>query len=87
MYIVPMSIPQYCNKCPFGYCNYSFPFEGSFVSNIDGKENKSGTYGIVCNVEYQKSGKYTTLLRSELGKDIRKPEWCGLKEVSSDLIN
>lgn len=25
MYSVPMEIPQFCNKCPFGICSYSIP--------------------------------------------------------------
>lgn len=82
MYIVPMEIPKYCNKCPFGQCVYSFPFGSSCTSNIDGKENKAGTYGYVCNVEFQENGRYTKVLRAELGKDIKKPKWCELQETN-----
>ena len=79
MYTVPMDIPKHCNKCPFGHCNYNFPLESSAISNIDGKENKAGTYGYVCNVEFQKNGRYTKVLRADRGRDIKKPKWCGLK--------
>lgn len=82
MYIVPMEIPEHCNNCPFGHCDYSFPFGSSSISRVDGKENKTGTYGYVCNVEFQKNGRYTKVLRSECGKDIKKPKWCGLKEIT-----
>lgn len=82
MYIVPMEMPKHCNKCPFGHCNYSFPVGSSSISNVDGEENKSGTYGYVCNVEFQKNGRYTKVLRAECEKDIQKPKWCGLKEIT-----
>lgn len=82
MYIVPTEIPKHCNKCPFGHCNYSFPRGSSSISNVDGKENKAGTYGYVCNIEFQKNGKYTKVLRAECGKNIEKPKWCELKEIT-----
>lgn len=83
MYLVPMDIPKYCNKCPFGMGNYNLPFWGErFISNIDFKENKVGTYGYVCNVEFQKNKRYTKVLRAELGEDIKKPKWCELKETN-----
>lgn len=82
MYIVPMEIPKHCNNCPFGHCDYSFPFGSSSISRVDGKENKTGTYGYVCNVEFRKNGRYTKVLRAECGKDIKKPKWCGLKEIT-----
>lgn len=81
MYVVPMEIPEHCNKCPFGYCNYSFPSGSGSISGIDGEENKAGTYGYVCNIELQKSGKYTKILRAEWGKDIKKPKWCSLQVI------
>lgn len=82
MYLVPMDIPKYCNKCPFGMFNYNLPFWGEqFISNIDGRENKAGTYGFVCNVEFQKNGRFTKVLRAKYGKDIKKPKWCEFKET------
>lgn len=85
MYSVPMEIPKHCNKCPFGMCNYNRPqwsksYE-KFISSVDGKENKEGTYGYVCNVEFQSNGRYTKVLRAECENDIKKPKWCGLREV------
>ncbi len=80
MYIVPMETPKHCNKCPFGHCNYNLP-SWSENSRTDGKENKPGTYGYVCDIEYQKNGRYTKVLRAECGKDIKKPRWCGLRET------
>ena len=85
MYTVPMTIPQYCNKCPFGRCNYSFPFGSGTVSSIDGKENRSGTYGYVCNVELHKRKRYKNVIRADCGKDIENPDWCGLKEVKQSF--
>lgn len=90
MYLVPMDLPKFCNKCPFGYCQYSFPSLGSnSISQVDGKENKVGTYGYVCNIEFQNNGRYTKVLRAECGKDIKKPKWCGLKEgdLNVDITN
>lgn len=88
MYNVPLEIPKKCNKCPFGHCVYSYPLEmngqSTRISNIDGKENKEGTYGYVCNVEFAENGKYTKVLRAECFKDIKKPSWCGLKEVHNE---
>lgn len=81
MYLVPMGMPECCNRCPFGHCDYSFPCGGSSVSRVDGRENNAGTYGYVCNVDFQKNGRYTEILRAEYGKDIKKPEWCGLEEA------
>lgn len=87
MFIVPMEIPKYCNKCPFGMCNYNHPLQrdreySKDFSKIDGEENKIGTYGYTCNVEFQKNGKYTKVLRENIGEDIQKPDWCELKEVT-----
>lgn len=86
MYIVPMEIPKYCNKCPFGICNYNHPAWGISIdkgkrNKIDGKHDAEGTYGYVCNVEFQKNGRYTKVLRVHIGEDIKKPDWCELKEI------
>ena len=81
MYLVPAEVPEYCNKCPFGYCSYSFPTVGSCTSMIDGKKNKTGTYGYVCNIDFYKNKKYTKILRANTEEDIKKPGWCGLEEV------
>lgn len=82
MYIVPKEMPKYCNKCPFGRCNYSHPFwaPGS-DSGIDGKRNPSGTYGYACGLDIDKNGRYTKVIRTGFGENIPKPEWCGLQEV------
>lgn len=81
MYVVPMDIPKCCNECPFGHCTYSFPLGSSSISDIDGKEDRAGTYGYVCNIEFQANGKYTKVLRAERGESIKKPQWCGLQEI------
>jgi hypothetical protein len=82
MYLVPMEIPKHCNECPFGHTAYIHPFDGDYVSTIDGKWNKSGTYGYTCNIEFQDNHKYTKVLRAKIGENIEKPDWwCGLKEV------
>lgn len=81
MHIVEIETPKHCNKCPFGHCVYSLPLESSSISSIDGKENKTGTYGYSCSVDYWNNGRYTKVARAECGKDIKKPEWCGLKEI------
>ena len=83
MYSVPMEIPKFCNKCPFGACNYNFPHSGSSVSMVDRKENRTGTYGYVCNLDFYKNNEYTQVLRADTGKDIKKPAWCGLKEITN----
>lgn len=84
MYLVPMELPKVCNKCPFGHCQYSFPCGNDSISPVDGKEDKVGTYGYVCNIEFQNNGRYTKVLRAEYGKDIKKPKWCGLREVKEN---
>lgn len=86
MYIVPMEIPKNCNECPFGMCNYNHPLwsdrgYNKDFSKIDGEENKIGTYGYTCNVEFQKNGKYTKVLRANMDEKIQKPDWCELKET------
>lgn len=86
MYLVPMELPKHCNKCPFGMCNYNHPSWGISIheserNKTDGKRDAEGTYGYVCNVEFQKNGRYTKVMRSDIGFDIEKPDWCELKEV------
>lgn len=87
MYLVPMELPKNCNKCPFGMCHYNYPlwkeakYNYSDIDRTDGKEDKAGTYGYVCNMEFQKNGRYTKVMRSDIGFDIEKPDWCELKEV------
>lgn len=83
MYSVPMEIPKFCNKCPFGQCDYSLPFGRNSVSHVDGKENKTGTCGYVCNVEFQNKGRYTKVIRANIEEDIPKPDWCGLMEMEN----
>lgn len=83
MYTVPMEMPKFCNKCPFGYCNYGFPLGSSCISTVDGEENKAGTYGYVCNVEFEENGRYTKVMRAEIDENITKPKWCGLKELEN----
>lgn len=86
MYLVPMKTPQFCNECPFGYCNYSHPF-GSSLSEIDGAINKSGTYGYVCNIDFSEHSKYTKIMRADIDEDIRKPIWCKLKDVNENDVH
>lgn len=81
MYLVPMDIPKYCNHCPFGHCNYNHPYwSNGSDSAIDGRRNASGTYGYTCNLEIQEHGRFTKVLRANIGEDIPRPEWCKLKE-------
>ena len=66
MYKVPLEIPEYCNKCPFGRCSYSLPLpkEQGYkeFSSIDGKECESGTYGYVCNIQFGILGSYEDVI-------------------------
>lgn len=81
-YIVPLETPEFCNKCPFGMCNYSKPLWGRpHISKIDGKENIAGTHGYICNIEYKDHNKYTKVMRATIDEDIKKPDWCKLKRV------
>lgn len=80
MYVVPMDIPQFCNKCPFGMLNYSAPFGGWTTSKIDGKDDAVGTHGYVCNIDFYENGRYTKVLRGNVDNDIPKPDWCQLRE-------
>lgn len=84
MYSVSMEIPQFCNKCPFGICSYSIPplRVDSCISTVDWKENMPGTHGYLCNLDFYKNGRYTKILRADVRKDIKKPAWCGLKEIT-----
>lgn len=82
MYIVPMEVPKYCNACPFAVCNYNRPkWAGDSVSKLDGEKNLAGTCGYSCTVEFLETGRYTKIIRGNIGEDIPRPEWCGLKEV------
>lgn len=90
MYTVPMDIPKFCNKCPFGMCNYNQPSWGISIgkrerNKVDGRHDSEGTYGYVCNVEFQDNGRYTKVLRANIGENIPKPDWCGLKEMKNRL--
>lgn len=91
MYLVPTETPKYCNKCPFGMCHYNYPLfregKNKDIDKIDGRENEPGTYGYVCNVDFHKNGRYTKVLRSDIGFAIEKPKWCGLKEVEYEQRN
>ncbi|MBL6466435.1 MAG: hypothetical protein JNG49_08480 [Peptostreptococcus stomatis] len=86
MYKVPLEIPKYCNKCPFGRCYYSLPlprerWRDREFSSIDGKEFESGTYGYVCNIQFGILGSYEDVVRGKIDEDIKKPSWCSLEEV------
>ena len=78
MYLVPMEMPKFCNRCPFGSINYSFTLGSRSISSIDGAMNENGTYGYTCNMEFQENGRYTKVMRAKCGEDIPRPEWCGL---------
>jgi|GEM_PF-854479 len=76
MYKVPLEIPEYCNKCPFGMCSYNLPFprerrRDREFSSIDGKECESGTYGYVCNIQFGILGIYEDVVRGTRGKKIK----------------
>lgn len=79
-YIVPMKMPKYCNKCPFGACQYSYPLGSSSISEIDGEKNEPYTHGYVCNIDWWQNGQHTKIMRAHMGDNISIPEWCGLKE-------
>lgn len=81
MYLVPGDIPKNCNNCPFGVCHFSFPFKklSKNYSQIDGKENEGNSYGYNCNLDFEKNGKYTKVMRAKIGEDIKKPAWCYLR--------
>jgi hypothetical protein len=80
MYLVPMEMPKHCNKCPFGHTAYNHSFGRDYIDMRDGEMNKTGTYGYICNIEFQDNHKYTKVMRANIGEDIEKPDWCGLKE-------
>lgn len=85
MYLVPMNVPECCNKCPFGHLNYNHPYWScGSDSKIDGKRNASGTYGYVCKLDSKEHGRYTKVLRANLDKDISRPKWCKLKEAKEN---
>lgn len=84
-YIVPGNLPKFCNKCPFGMCNYNNPFWASMSINmIDLQENPVGSYGYVCNLDFFQNGQYTKVLRAKTDHNIKKPKWCQLKEMKGD---
>ena len=85
MYKVPLEIPKYCNKCPFGICSYSLPLPREIwrdreFSSIDGKLCESGAYGYVCNIQFGILGSYEDVIRANIDEDIKKPSWCRLEE-------
>ena len=71
MYKVPMEIPKHCNKCPFGRHQYT---------------NIKNTYGYVCNIDFNENGKYTQVLRAQIGKDIKRPDWCKLIDMDAKRL-
>jgi hypothetical protein len=84
MYKVPLEMPKYCNKCPFGICSYSLPLTREIwrdkeFSSVDGKECESGTYGYVCNIQFGILGIYEDVIRGKIGENIKKPSWCSLE--------
>jgi len=86
MYKVPLEMPEYCNKCPFGMCSYNLPFprerwRDREFSSIDGKVCESGTDGYVCNIQFGILGSYEDVIRANIGEDIIKPSWCRLEEI------
>lgn len=73
-------------------CNYNHPSWGINIdrrerNKVDGQRDSEGTYGYVCNVEFQKNGRYTKVMRGNIGEDIPKPQWCGLKETEKKKMN
>ena len=82
-YFVPLELPKYCNKCPYGHCMYSYPFWATKrnISKIDGKENKVNTYGYICNLDFAENGKYTKVLRANFDENNEKPNLCKLIEI------
>ena len=82
-YIVPMEIPKYCSRCPFGHLHYHHPSwtKGAYIDSFDGKFNKPDTYGYVCNIDFSENGKYTKVIRGKCKSEIKKPKWCKLKRV------
>lgn len=88
MYKVPMEIPKHCNKCPFGRHQYNKPFWSSEdrIEPIDFKLNVRNTYGYVCNIDFNENGKYTQVLRSQIGKDIERPDWCKLIDIDVERL-
>lgn len=85
MYLVPLEIPKYCNHCPFGMCNYSYPskvdgWKGD-ISKVDGMRNLPGTYGYTCNLDFKENGEYTRVIRNNFDENLDRPNWCKLREV------
>ena len=84
MYKVPMKIPTHCNNCPFGMLQYSKPSWSKHYerSGIDDAFNNRETYGYVCNIDCEENGRYTKVMRGEIGTNIPKPEWCRLEDIN-----
>lgn len=82
MYIVPLEMPEHCNKCPFGKSHYYKPFWSDInqADPIDRKSNCPNTYGYVCELEYRRNGRYTEVYRGKIGENIKKPQNCRLKK-------
>lgn len=68
-YIVNGNTPEYCNKCPFSSCKFSFPLS-------------AGTHGYTCNLEVPVEGSNKTTMITDYNADIEKPDWCPLQTVS-----
>lgn len=80
-YYVPLELPKYCNECPFGMCDYSNPSNYDEVGNhIDGKNMSALSHGYVCNIDFNEHGRYTKIMRAGYDENIKKPNWCALKE-------
>ena len=88
MYKVPMEIPKHCNKCPFSRHQYNKPFWSSEdrIDPVDFKSNIKNTYGYVCNIDFNENGKYTQVLRAQIGKDIKRPDWCKLIDMDAKRL-
>jgi hypothetical protein len=50
-------------------------------SSVDGMECRQGTYGYVCNIQFEILGVYENVQRANIGEDIIKPSWCRLEEI------
>lgn len=80
-YFVPLKVPKYCNKCPFGFCVYSSPFWAhKSICDYDMKENEPNTQGYICYI-HKFNNNYSKVMRVKFGEDVEKPSWCPLKEM------
>lgn len=83
-YIVPMDIPKYCDKCPFGMCVYSSPFwVKPTINPIDMQDDYPNTQGYVCDLELYEKGKYESVNRAFMDSNVEKPDWCPLLDLSN----